>query len=96
MVYIPSPEIYDCLVKARNGDDEAAREALKLYRLNKIAREIKKGTWSNRAKRAVEYLTAGVTVEEWDYVNSNGSHTCLLINRPPLSHELAPRSSFDD
>ena len=97
MVYKPPPEVYECLKQARAGDDNAARALLRLYRLNKIGREIKPGKpWSNRVKKCVDFLTAGVGCEGWEYPDKDGKPVCLLLHRPPLPHEVARYKTYDD
>jgi hypothetical protein len=96
MVYAPSKELRDCLVAARGGDSQAAKEILRAWGYPKIAKEIRSGKpWTNRARRAIDCLTAAVGCPEWERIRADGSIENLLISPPP-PEGTARNGRFDD
>lgn len=80
---------------AMAGDHNAARALLRLYRYDTIANEIKSGKpFSNRVRRAVDMLTAGVGAGDqpgdWEFVNERGEIESLLHQPPPSPRAKAP------
>jgi hypothetical protein len=98
MVYTPSPELRQCCIAARAGDHDAAKQVLKLYGYNQLAREVKKGKpFSNRVRNAVNCLTAGCGSPDWEVVREDGSIENLLMGEPPPPGTPPPtRYYFDD
>jgi hypothetical protein len=83
MSYIASPELRECLIAARDGDNDAAKSLLKLYGYRQIAKEIRSGKpWSSKVRRAVRCLTAGVG-SEWEITHLDGSIENDLMQPPP-------------
>jgi hypothetical protein len=83
-MYVVPPELRACMIAARAGDHDAARQILKLYRHEEIAREIRKGRpFSNRVRRAVDCLCAGAGSDIWEVPLPDGRYENLLAWEPP-------------
>ena len=79
----PKRDLRPMMRAARDGDHSAAKALL-----NQIAAEIKPGKpYSNRVRKAVDAITAGIDTEWED----------LITVEPPLRRSKAPRVDlFDD
>ena len=84
----PKRDLRPMMRAARDGDHSAAKALLKLYGFDQIAAEIKPGKpYSNRVRKAVDAITAGIDTEWED----------LITVEPPLRRSKAPRVDlFDD
>jgi hypothetical protein len=95
-MYRASRELRECCLAAMSGDGAAARELLKLYGEDKLAREVHNGKpFSNRVRRAVDCLTAGVGTD-WETVFADGSAENLLMTPPPRRKAEAHKILLDD
>jgi hypothetical protein len=90
MAYAPSPELRECFLAAKAGDPDAARVVFKLYGYPDLVKEVKGKLFSNKARRAVDCLTAGYGTE-WEVQRADGLLENMVATPPPPG--TPPRSS---
>ena len=95
MPYTPSPELRACMIAARDGDSDAAKSLLRLYGYRQIAKEIRGDKWSNKARRAIACLTAGVNTE-WEFTHPDGSIENDVMQPPPPPGTVRDGRNFND